>query len=259
MTFSHLSFRARANLCAAAAAKHLFTLMDEKKTNLALSADVTHSEQLLALANTLGPEICVLKTHIDIIDDFTPALTAQLQQLAQEHQFLLFEDRKFADIGNTVKHQYEGGIYKIADWADMTNAHTLPGPGIVQGLAEAGRKKNRGLILLAEMSSAGHLMGRDYVAATLRIARQYPDFVMGFITQHAISSDPQWINFTPGVKREEGIDALGQQYVTPQKAILEHGADIIIVGRGILAANDPLTETKRYREAAWKAYLERTK
>ncbi len=110
------------------------------------------------------------------------------------------EDRKFADIGNTVKHQYEGGIYKIADWADITNAHILPGPGIINGLADVGRKKNRGLILLAEMSSSGHLMDEDYIKQTYKMAEQYADFVIGFVTQHALSTDPHWINFTPGVK-----------------------------------------------------------
>lgn len=259
MLASRLSYAERADYCLSPVAKHLFQLLDEKKTNLALSADVTSAQKLLDLADQLGPEICILKTHIDIIEDFTPDLTQELRKLARKHHFLLFEDRKFADIGNTVKHQYEGGIYRIADWADIINAHSLPGPGIVHGLAEVGRKKNRGLVLIAEMSSAGHLMNLEYMKNTFKIAEQFADFVFGFITQHALSADPHWINMTPGVKLETGqnIDSLGQQYVTPEKAIIENGADIIIIGRGIITAKDPIAETRKYREQAWKAHLKR--
>ena len=252
-----LSYSERAKQCVSMPAKQLLTLLDEKQTNLALSADVTSAQELLALADQLGPEICLLKTHIDIINDFTPALTRELSRLAEQHQFFIFEDRKFADIGNTVKHQYVGGMYRIADWAHLVNAHSLPGPGIVKGLAEAGRDKNRGLILLAEMSSAGHMMDANYIQRTLQMAQQFPEFVIGFITQHAVSPEAQWINLTPGVKLETGTDTLGQQYVTPEKAILEHGTDIIIVGRGIISANDSLAEARTYRQRGWKAYKQR--
>ena len=256
MTSQRLTYTERASRCTNPVAKNLFNLLDTKKTNLALSADVTTAAALLELANKIGPEICLLKTHIDIITDFTPVLTQELMRLARQHQFLIFEDRKFADIGNTVQQQYQGGIYHIADWADIINAHTLPGPGIIAGLATAGLKKQRALLLLAEMSSADNLLDAAYTQKTLRMAETFPEFVIGFIAQKKLSADPRWIYMTPGVQLATGKDALGQQYITPETAILQQSSDIIIVGRGIVSATDTVAAAKQYRAAGWQAYLE---
>ena len=250
-----LSYAARAAQTAHPVTQRLFSLLENKKTNLALSADVTSAAQLLELADTVGPEICVLKTHIDIISDFSKALTKKLSALAIKHDFLIFEDRKFADIGHTVNQQYNHGIYEIADWADIINAHSLPGPGIISGLATSGVAKQRGLLLLAEMSSAGHLLDAAYVEKTLAMAEDFPDFVMGFIARQKIATDPRWITMTPGVQfNNETGDGLGQQYITPQHAILDNGSDIIIVGRGIYASSHPSQFAKKYRASGWEAY-----
>jgi uridine monophosphate synthetase len=254
MLATRLSYRARAGLCKHPLAKQLLYLMADKQTNLALSADVTSAENLIGLIEQTAAEICILKTHIDIIDDFTPALTNKLRELADQHQFLLFEDRKFADIGNTVKHQYAGGIYRIADWAHIVNAHTLPGPGIISALAEIGIPKQRGLLLLAEMSSAENLLDATYAKKTLNMAKACPEFVLGFIAQHKLSNEPHWIYLTPGVQLQTGRDNLGQQYTTPEQA-LNQGTDIIIVGRGIVSSPDLEQTAKLYRQAGWNAYL----
>jgi orotidine 5'-phosphate decarboxylase subfamily 1 len=88
--------------------KQLFLLMEEKKTNLCLSIDLVESSEILELADKLGDYICLLKTHIDIIQDFSVEFVEKLTALAQKKKFYIFEDRKFADIGNTVKLQYKG-------------------------------------------------------------------------------------------------------------------------------------------------------
>lgn len=245
-----LRFGERAQYCTNPVAKRLCEIIEEKKTNLSVAADVTTKKELLEIADQVGPYICLLKTHIDIIEDFDWDLIEQLQALAQKHNFLLFEDRKFADIGNTVKMQYAQGIYKIAEWADIVNAHTVPGPGIIQGLKEIGAPKNRGLILLPQMSSAGNLASGEYTQKTIAMAQD--DFVIGFIAREKLSDDPRLLHFTPGVKLQEGGDGLGQQYFTPQKAI-ERGSDIIIVGRGIIQADDPAVEAQKYRDASWNS------
>ncbi len=249
-----LSYADRAQYCTNKTAKTLFTLMEEKQTNLAIAADVTTKKELLTLADAVGPEICLLKLHIDIIQDFDNDLINKLQLLAQKHRFLIFEDRKFADIGNTVRNQYQGGIYHIADWADIINAHIIPGPGIIQGLKEIGKEKNRSLILIAQMTPKGNLAHDSYTAQAVEMAQQHSDFVIGFIAKEKLTDNPQFIHMTPGVKLQEGSDDLGQQYLTPDKVIKEQCSDIIIVGRGIYQAKDPRKNAQTYRKAGWDAY-----
>ena len=252
-----LSYTKRAQYTENKTAKKLFLLMDEKHTNLCLSADVTSKQSLLQLADTIGPEICIFKTHIDIVEDFDQELIVQLQQLSEKHNFLIFEYRKFADIGNTVTHQYQGGIYHIAGWADITNAHILPGPGIIEGLREVGMKQQRGLLLLAEMSSAGSMATGAYTTKAVALGEEYNDFVIGFISQQKLSENPRMIHMTPGVKMNNTDETLGQRYNTPQYIIGEKGSDVIIVGHGIYEAHDPLEAAQAYKKAGWEAYSNR--
>ncbi|KAH0621312.1 hypothetical protein JD844_022461 [Phrynosoma platyrhinos] len=237
-----MSFAARAELPGIhPLAAQLLRLMEKKQSNLCFSADVTTSKELLQLANTLGPSICILKTHIDILDDFSQEVVKELRKLADQHEFLIFEDRKFADIGNTVKHQYEGGIFKIASWSDIVNAHAVPGPGVVKGLKEVGNPLQRGCLLIGEMSSDGTLATGDYTEAVLREL---------FLREHSLCSVYAFYHCPNG-------DNLGQKYLSPQEVIGKRHSDIIIVGRGILSAPSCFDEAEAYRKLAWESYLQR--
>lgn len=234
------------------AAQQLLHTVLEKQSNLSVAADVTTAKELVQLIQQVGDQVAVLKTHIDVITDFSPDLITTLLDLKKQYSFVIFEDRKFADIGNTVQLQYGGGIYQIAEWADVINAHVVPGPGIIEGLRAVGKAKGAGLLLLAEMSSAGNLATGDYTKTAVQWAEQYSDFVIGFIGMKQLTTDPKFITMTPGVNLASKGDAMKQQYVTPEQAI-QGGSDIIIVGRGIYGASDPAQAAKQYRAAGWKA------
>lgn len=221
-----------------------------------------------------------IKTHIDIVEDFDMDLVVQLTALAKKHDFVIFEDRKFADIGNTVSLQYAAGVHKIASWSDITNAHLVPGTGIIDGLAKVGEPLGRGLLLLAEMSSKGTLAAGEYTRANVEAAyNNESGFVMGFIAmgrvddKYAPADKPKrdFLVLTPGVGLDATGDAMGQQYRTPDEVIYKSGCDVIIVGRGIYGAltkesddaarqaavDSVRKQGNRYREAGWEAYLKR--
>lgn len=248
-----MNFVERAKQAKYPLARQLLTLMAEKKSNLAVAADVTRQRELLDLANRLGPHICILKTHVDILEDYTPDLGPALRALAHRHQFLIFEDRKFADIGQTVSLQYEKGIYRIAEWADLINAHIVPGPGIIDGLKKVGAPLGRGLLLLAEMSSKGTLAKGSFAKKAVAMGEAHADFVIGFISLRKLSEEPGMLHLTPGVKLHAGKDALGQRYRTIEEIISQNRSDIIIVGRDIAHASDPLAMAELYRKRAWEA------
>ncbi|XP_071541527.1 uridine 5'-monophosphate synthase isoform X1 [Panulirus ornatus] len=252
-----LSFESRISSTNHPLANELFKIMSTKKTNLCVAADVTTSEELISLAEKVGPHISLLKTHVDILVDFSKEKVDMLKDLAKEHNFLLLEDRKFGDIGNTVASQYSGGTFNIVNWADLITVHGIPGDGVIKGLISGVNGRHRGCVLVSEMSSLGALTSQEYIKGCSKMAENHTDFVMGFVAQSSVSNNPRFIQFTPGVQLEKSGDGLGQQYVTPRAAILERGADVIIVGRGITKADDPVTAAKKYQEEAFAAYEER--
>lgn len=225
----------------------------------------------------MGSCVCLIKTHIDILEDFTPTVIERLKDLSVKHDFVIFEDRKFADIGNTVALQYSSGVHKIASWSHITNAHPVPGPSIITGLASVGLPLGRGLLLLAEMSTKGSLATGSYTDNAVEMARKHREFVIGFIAQRRmdhigagpsssqLDDEDDFIILTPGVSLDTSGDAMGQQYRTPEKVVLDEGCDVIIVGRGIYGkgTGDALdvghvkSQAEKYRSMGWNAYLKR--
>lgn len=217
-----------------------------KKSNLIVSADVVTTSELLNLADRVGPHIVALKTHIDIIKDFDHDKTIlPLVDLARKHNFLLMEDRKFADIGSTQELQFSKGIYQISKWADMVTSHLIAGKKSLECF------KNVGVIAILGMSSQGTLTDAHYQEEGLKIVEEQPN-IMGCVAQRKINKE--MLLFTPGVSLEQSGDDKGQQYNTPDHIFDNLHTDFIIVGRGIYLAESAEKSSENYREIGWKAY-----
>ena len=78
--------------------------MEQKKSCLSFNPDVTTAAEILESVAQVGEHVCMVKTHMDVVEDFSQDLVDKLQKMSEELNFVIFEDRKFADIGNTVCH-----------------------------------------------------------------------------------------------------------------------------------------------------------
>ncbi len=240
--------------------KKLRSRIDEKQSNLVLSLDVSSTDKFFGILDKCAESVVMLKTHIDIIEDFNPDFIKRLVEYSQRYNFLIFEDRKFADIGSTVQKQFRSGVYKISDWAEYVTVHMIAGDAILKGLFDG--LENRSSFLLARMSAKGNLITEDYTRKVIEAGVKNEKYVSGFIGHGDSPEDIRRLRnkipeamclMMPGVQIGSNGDNLGQQYISPQQAV-ENGADCIIVGRGIIAAEDVAQTAAEYRKIAYDAY-----
>lgn len=236
-----------------------------KQSLVCLAADRNTMAGLFELIEVVSPYIAALKTHVDLIDDWTPEGWSKFCKVAKDLDLLIFEDRKFADIGK-ISYSQMAGIYDIRSWADLVTSHLISGPDIIDGLQEAWKDVGRsgGVLLLAQMSSRDNLLTPDYTDEVVTRGCAHPG-VFGFIGNGSKHEELIELRrmvgsgkmiWTPGVNLAVGDGEMGQRYGDPRSAILA-GSDCIIVGSGIHRARDMVAAAKSYAEASWNALIER--
>ena len=241
-----ISYEEKLKICDHSVAQKLLNIAIEKRSNLIVSADVTTTAELLNLVEKVGPHIVALKTHIDIISDFDADKTIlPLKDLASKYNFLLMEDRKFADIGNTQELQFSMGVFKISNWADFVTAQVIAGYDSLDCF------RNVGVVAILSMSSTGTLTDMEYRDQAVKIAVSHPN-VFGGVAQNKIPNE--LLLFTPGVNLADSGDGKGQQYNTPEHVFRKLETDFIIVGRGIYKSDDAEKAALNYKIAGWNAY-----
>ncbi len=225
-------------------AQKLLNIANTKKSNLIASVDMTIAQDIINFLSIVGEDICAAKLHVDIIKDFSLDFIIELKALSKKLQFLIIEDRKFADIGNTQLLQLSQGIYSIASWADIVTIHLIAGEASLKAIQDWDTAIKPALIPIIEMSSKGALTDNDYIEKCKQFLYDYAD-VIGAVCQNT-ELKAGFLKFTPGINLSANEDNKGQNYNSPAFAIERLDSDFLIIGRGIYLSKNPEVQIKKY-------------
>jgi uridine monophosphate synthetase len=226
----------------------LMEIQKKKRTNLVVAVDLADPVAVLKVCKEVGPYVCAIKLHLDLVD-FTKmsrvTFVRQLVALKQELTFLILEDRKFADIGQIAGMQldlllveYDHGLI------DMVTVHAICGrPALVEM-----DKRNIGLVVVQQLSCDQNLIDPLYSAKANDMLDDGLKNVVGVVAQNL---NPRWLTFGPGISLETKSDNAGQVYKPPSSS----NADIFIVGRAISHNPSPATAAQKYQQHCFNPFI----
>lgn len=205
----------------------LLTIVNDKKTNIIASIDC---HPFYDLINIVGPHVCAIKIHNDIYNQFNHLDYQILNNLKQQYNFLIIEDRKLSDITSICLKQLQW----IKQYADIVTVHGLCGEMMVQEVS-----KQLPVIIVCNMSIKDNLIDRTYINKVLDIKC---DHLVGYVSQYKIDN---YLTFTPGIHIDSQHDQLDQIYHQPNQA-----SDFYIIGRGLFEG-DVLTNVLKYKQLCY--------
>jgi orotidine-5'-phosphate decarboxylase len=237
------------------------------KDRLILALDVDNAFQAIRLAGQLREHVGAFKVGLELVNAAGVSIFEKLRDAGADR---IFYDCKLHDIPNTVA----GAMRAIARhdlW--MTNLHAAGGSRMVaaaagalaEASAEAGTRAPilLGVTLLTSISA-------DELRDELRVPLETGPYVveMARLVQRAggngVVASPHEIEavreacgsgfviVTPGV-RPAGVDAGDQRRtMTPGEAV-RRGADYLVIGRAVTAAEDPVAAAQRIVEEVAQA------
>ena len=214
---------------------------------VAVALDSSEREEVLRLARALMGRVGVAKVGLEAFSANGPALVAEVGELGMP----VFLDLKLHDIPNTVERAARNAArLGVA----MLTVHALGGEAMlraaVAGAASAARPPAvLAVTVLTSLDDAslvglgipGGAVGRVMAWAALAQRCGCAGVVCSSREAAALRSSlgPEFLLVTPGVRPAGESSADQRRVATPREAIAA-GADLLVVGRPITAAPDPV-------------------
>lgn len=222
------------------------------RERLILALDVDTKEEAELLARELKDLVRMFKVGPRLFTRYGPKIIEAIRKQG----IGVFYDAKFHDIPSVVAKATEAAVRM---GVNMLTVHTLGGLAMMEAAVEALKGKAEdtkivGVTILTSLDSSTLKeelgVGKDLSQEVVHLAKLAKkaglDGVVSspkelVVLRRAFSKD--FLLVVPGI-RPKGVASNEQhRFLTPGEAV-RRGADLIVVGRPILAAEDPLESTK---------------
>lgn len=201
----------------------------KKKSKICFSCDLNKFDDVIKSCEEIGDNIGIVKLHVDMFPDFTHEKMYKLKQIALKKNFLLWEDRKFADIGRVMIRQLTNKTYSIFEWADIISIHGIVGEESIKNLNDLGIM----CFIVSELSTKNNLIDNKYTEKCLEIASN-TNSIVGCVCQSKISD--KYLHIVPGISDTKLFDDMGQTY----SKITDKGfADFFVIGSALYKSEKP--------------------
>lgn len=212
-----------------------------------VALDYASAEEALAFVARVTPQRCRLKIGLELYTaagpDFVRALTAQ--------GFKVFLDLKFHDIPNTVEHACRQAS---ALGAELLTVHCLGGRAMLEAARRARDASGQGVRIMGvtlltslgpadtrEIGLGDDIAGRTGALAALAHSAGLDGVICAPTEARALRErfGREFLLVTPGI-RPRGTASDDQRRVLTPRAAIDEGADLLVIGRPITRAIDPL-------------------
>jgi orotidine-5'-phosphate decarboxylase len=229
--------------------------MPEARKRIAVALDASDRDRLLGLARLVGPVVGVLKLGLEAFCAHGPELVREVAAFAP-----VFLDLKLHDIPNTV-----GGAAAAAarTGAAILNVHAAGGREMMRAAGERAREAAAAASLPAPKVIAVTVLTSLDAAALAEVGLDGPPkeaaLRLALLAQEAgldgvvcspgeieairSACDPGFLLVVPGI-RPAGSAAGDQKRIATPGAAARAGADLLVVGRPITGAADPVSAAR---------------
>lgn len=215
-----------------------------------VALDVPTLESAEELADGLVDHVGGFKVGLELLMAEGPRAVSAIA----ERGLPVFADAKLHDIPNTTKR---AAAELAANGARWVTVHAMGGGGMIEAAAEGmGRGRESGVLGVTVLTSLD-----DSDLADLGVTRSIPDQVASLARlaeshgAEGVVCSPQeapvvktvasgLLTVTPGI-RPVSVGRDDQKRVTTPRRALEGGADLLVIGRAITGADDPVSAAAR--------------